>query len=71
MADYLPRDFRLEMTVRHGQITAVSGGSPGNDLPETLLSRYLHQVSDWRAVAGDERAGRWLNDVLGNAVNDR
>ena len=71
VAYYLPHDFRLEMTVRHGQITAVSGGSPDTDLQETLVSRYLHEVSDWRAAAGDERAGRWLNEVLGNAVDDR
>ena len=68
-ADYLPRDFQLEMTVRHGQITALSGSRDG--LPGSLVSTYLHEVADWRTVAGDERVGRWLNEVLGNVVVGR
>ncbi|RYP05619.1 hypothetical protein DL764_003680 [Monosporascus ibericus] len=58
---YLPQDFRAEITVRHGQITAVSGGC----LPQSLVSSYLHEVSDWRSEVDDDRVGRCLNGLLG------
>ncbi|RYP12102.1 hypothetical protein DL765_007471 [Monosporascus sp. GIB2] len=63
---YLPQDFRAEITVRHGQITAVSGGC----LPESLVSSYLHEISDWRSEVDDERVGRWLNGLLGVGVRN-
>ncbi|RYP54217.1 hypothetical protein DL768_000996 [Monosporascus sp. mg162] len=62
---YLPQGFRAEITVRHGQIAAVSGGC----LPQSLVSSYLHKVSDWRSEVDDEHVGRWLNGLLG--VGDR
>ena len=55
------------MTVRHGQITALSSSSDG--LSESLVSTRLHEIADWRAAAGDERIGRWLNKVLGNVID--
>ncbi|KAK7755855.1 hypothetical protein SLS62_002141 [Diatrype stigma] len=68
LPDYLPRDFRAEMTVRHGQITAVSGS--GAFSSESLVSTYLHEVDDWRLKVGDEHVGRWLNGLLGAGPGD-
>lgn len=61
LPDDLPPDFRAAMTVRHGQITEVSGA----DLLAPLNSTYLHQVTDWRSKIGNDPAGKWLNSLFG------
>lgn len=61
LPDDLPPDFRAAMTVRHGQITEVSG----QDLPASLESAYLHQITDWRTKVDSEPVGRWLNNLFG------
>ncbi|KAI1800704.1 hypothetical protein F4811DRAFT_556565 [Daldinia bambusicola] len=58
----LPPDFRAAMTVRHGQITEISG----KDLPEESLKlAYLHHITDWRSMVNSEPVGRWLNNLFG------
>ncbi|KAI0385513.1 hypothetical protein F5Y04DRAFT_186991 [Hypomontagnella monticulosa] len=61
LPDNLPPDFHAVMTVRHGQITEVSG----TDLLKPLNSTYLHQVTDWRSSVGNDPVGRWLNSLFG------
>ncbi|KAI1653640.1 hypothetical protein F4813DRAFT_246705 [Daldinia decipiens] len=61
LPDDLPPDFRAAMTVRHGQITEVSG----QDLAASLESAYLHQITDWRSKVDSEPVGRWLNNLFG------
>ncbi len=39
--------------------------------PGSLVSAYLHEVADWRPRVGDERVGRWLNELLGNQPGGR
>ncbi|KAI1412289.1 hypothetical protein F5Y13DRAFT_45720 [Hypoxylon sp. FL1857] len=58
LPDGLPSDFRATMTVRHGQITDISGTS-------LLASTYLHHVTDWRSKVGNEPIGKWLNGLFG------
>ncbi|KAI1091157.1 hypothetical protein F5B19DRAFT_286159 [Rostrohypoxylon terebratum] len=57
----LPSSFHATMTVRHGQITEVSGA----ELLAPLNSTYLHQVTDWRSKLDDESVGTWLNGLFG------
>ncbi|KAI0901381.1 hypothetical protein F4806DRAFT_191867 [Annulohypoxylon nitens] len=57
----LPSSFRATMTVRHGQITEVSGV----DLLTPLVLTYLHQVTDWRSKLSDKSVGTWLNGLFG------
>ncbi|KAI1471716.1 uncharacterized protein F4812DRAFT_189644 [Daldinia caldariorum] len=62
LPDDLPPDFRAAMTVRHGQITEISG----TGLPEeSLKSAYLHHITDWRSKVNSEAVGRWLNNLFG------
>ncbi|KAF3071250.1 putative lipoate-protein ligase A [Daldinia childiae] len=61
LPDNLPPDFRAAMTVRHGQITEVSG----QDLPASLESAYLHQITDWQTKVDNEQVGKWLNNLFG------
>ncbi|XXG97420.1 hypothetical protein Hte_003721 [Hypoxylon texense] len=61
LPDDLPSDFRATMTVRHGQITEVSGAS----LLEPLKSTYLHHVADWSSKVGNDPVGKWLNGLFG------
>ncbi|KAI1106363.1 hypothetical protein F4804DRAFT_41070 [Jackrogersella minutella] len=46
--EFVPRDFRAFMTVRHGQIVDVLG----TPAAQPLLKRYLHEITDWRAKRG-------------------
>ncbi|OTB05306.1 hypothetical protein M426DRAFT_319855 [Hypoxylon sp. CI-4A] len=61
LPDNLPRDFRVAMTVRHGQIVDVEGTAG----LESLNSVYLHQVADWREKVGHESIGKWFNNLFG------
>ncbi|KAI1388598.1 uncharacterized protein F4822DRAFT_251166 [Hypoxylon trugodes] len=57
----LPPDFRATFTVRHGQVTDVSG----TDLLAPLKSTYLHHVTNWRPKVSNEPVGKWLNGLFG------
>ncbi|KAK8026087.1 hypothetical protein PG990_003910 [Apiospora arundinis] len=61
LPDYLPKDFDLSITARHGQITEAKGAGIETS---ALDSVYLHKVHDWRTLIG-EPAGSWLNGVFG------
>ncbi|KAI0181714.1 hypothetical protein GGR52DRAFT_525916 [Hypoxylon sp. FL1284] len=61
LPDSLPPDFRATMTMRHGQVTDVSGAS----LLEPLKSTYLHHLTDWRPKLGNEAVGAWFNSLFG------
>ncbi|KAK8086570.1 lipoyltransferase and lipoate-protein ligase- variant 2 [Apiospora phragmitis] len=65
LPDYLPKDFDLSITARHGQITEAKGA--GVEIA-ALDSVYLHKVGDWRALIG-ESAGSWLNEMFGVRPN--
>ncbi|KAK8038773.1 lipoyltransferase and lipoate-protein ligase- variant 1, partial [Apiospora rasikravindrae] len=62
---YLPKDFDLSITARHGQITEATG--TGIEA-SALDSAYLHKVSDWRPLLG-KSAGSWLNEMFGARPN--
>lgn len=58
---WLPEDFRMSMTVRHGQIQnaqvsgleyneSVDGLSQDQAVSKALLGRTIHHVDDWRDV---------------------
>lgn len=59
--DDLPTGFRATMTIRHGQVTDVSGTIP----LASLNSTYLHHVTDWRSKVVNEPVGKWLNSLFG------
>ncbi|KAI1769112.1 hypothetical protein GGR53DRAFT_227068 [Hypoxylon sp. FL1150] len=61
LPDDLPPDFHATMTVRHGQVTDISGAS----LPESLNATYLHHVTDWRSKVDSKPVGKWLNSLFG------
>ncbi|KAK7920646.1 lipoate ligase A [Apiospora marii] len=61
LPDYLPKDFDLSITARHGQITEAKGAGVE---ASALDSVYLHKVDDWRTLIG-EAAGCWLNGIFG------
>ncbi|KAK6824727.1 hypothetical protein PG987_012221 [Apiospora arundinis] len=61
LPDFLPKNFDLSITARHGQITEAKGVGIETS---ALDSVYLHKVHDWRTLIG-ESAGSWLNGVFG------
>ncbi|KAI1078517.1 hypothetical protein F5B20DRAFT_547313 [Whalleya microplaca] len=54
-------EFHAEMTVRHGQITEISGGG----LPQSLTTKYLHHIADWRDEVDAPEVGAWFNSLFG------
>ncbi|KAK8094080.1 lipoate-protein ligase A [Apiospora hydei] len=67
LPNYLPKDFDLSITARHGQITEATGVGIETS---ALGSVYLHKVSDWRPLIG-KSAGSWLNEMFGARPHDR
>ncbi|ORY56100.1 uncharacterized protein BCR38DRAFT_119936 [Pseudomassariella vexata] len=61
LPDYLPKDFKASLVVRHGEIVEANLSGISSSSIESV---QVHEVGDWRAMIGDS-AGRWFNGIFG------